>query len=479
MQKPSHPRALPWLTACYAIFMASFGGVIASLVLYQKHALHMSSNEAYGIFSAAMALLWILPLGGGYLSSKLGYGNTAKVGMLFCSAGMLSFCYYRPEAMYLGLSLFVVGNALATPAIWCMVDHCYSKTSVLRESGFTLFYLYFNLGVVIGIFLGGYIAEVLGFSYEFALNALFFLMAFVLFLFAEKKVTAHKGRTVLPQLKWSKKKIYFCLILAALLATPISMLLFQDVLVNNIIMVGFLIFMVLFLLRIAFQQKKRFDRNKLIAFVCLSLISVAFWTLYSLEPSFLTVFVQNNVNTHFLGINIPPSSFFAFDGIFVILIGLVLTRVWLYLSLKKKNPSLSTKFGGSLVVIGIGFCFLAMMVHFTGDQPMLARYIVMAYAIFSFGELLISPLGIAMVGNLAPEGWEGLMMGFWQLCIGIGGLAAGYIAMAPNLPDHAEALAKSNPLYFTVFLWVGLGGIIAGAVVFLFSKKIKHLMEEA
>jgi dipeptide/tripeptide permease len=67
-----HPRALTPLTLCYALFMAAFAGILASLTLYQTNQLHMNNNTAFGVFSAAMALLWILPLIGGYLAGKWG-----------------------------------------------------------------------------------------------------------------------------------------------------------------------------------------------------------------------------------------------------------------------------------------------------------------------------------------------------------------------------------------------------------------------
>jgi POT family proton-dependent oligopeptide transporter len=477
-QNLKHPKALIPLTLCYALFMAAFGGILASLTLYQTNQLHMSNDLAFGVFSAAMALLWILPLPGGYLAGKLGYIHASRVGLIVCALGMACFCINSISAMYLGLALFVVGNALATPALWCMVDHCYAKDSPLREAGFTLFYLFFNLGAVIGIFGGGAVADAHGFALEFGLDTVCLVLALLLFQFSSHHITPHTGRSIAPQVSWSRKKLYAALTGSVTIGTPMSMLLFQNLTLNNILIIALTIIMVAILLRIAFQQPSKIARNRLIAFTALAVISIAFWTLYSLEPSFLSVFISTNVDTHFLGMNIPAASFFAFDGVFVILIGLVLSRLWFYLSIKGKNPSLSLKFAGSLMIIGIGFAFLAWMIALHNNVLMPARYVVIAYAIFSTAELLVSPLGISMVGSLAPEGQEGLMMGFWQLATGIGGVLSGYIAMAPNLPQNAVALTISNPLYFKTFLWVGLVSIGLGLLVLLCVNKLKRLMSE-
>ncbi|MCX7122353.1 MAG: oligopeptide:H+ symporter [Gammaproteobacteria bacterium] len=473
-----HPKALAPLTLCYALFMAAFGGILASLTLYQTNQLHMDTDTAYGVFAAAMALLWILPLLGGYLAGKWGYIPAARMGVIACTLGMAAFCFNSVATLYIGLALFVVGNALATPAIWCMVDHCYTKNSPLREAGFTLFYLFFNLGAVISIFAGGALAEKFGFGVEFGLDTACLILAYLLLQFYSHHISSHKDRSIAAQVSWSRKKIYTALSLSILIGTPVSIILFNHLNLNNILMMTLMLASVALLLIKALNRSDKQQRNRMLAFIFLSIISVIFWILYSLEPSFLSVFINTNVDTTLLGANLPASSFFAFDGVFVILIGLILSRLWFYLSIKNKNPSLAVKFSSSLVIIGLGFVYLAWMVTFHKSTLMPAHDIVIAYAIFATAELLVSPLGISMVGSLAPEGEEGLMMGFWQLSTGVGGVLAGYIAILPNLPQTTAPLIVSNLIYYKTFLWVGLGALIAGLIILCFARKLAHLMRE-
>lgn len=458
--------------------MAAFGALVASIVLYQTNQLKMGSDEAYGIFAAAMALLWLLPLAGGYLSTKFGYSNGGRVGILFTCLGFIALCFSPKIFFFVGLSLFVVGNAFATPAIWCLVDHCYSKDSMLRESGFTLFYLVFNLGAVIGILAGGYIADAFGFCYEFILDAFCLLGAFLFLHFGKDKISPHEGRSTAPQVLFSKKMIFFILSSICVASTPVVILLLQNISVNNILTVILLFIMTFVFLRSGFKQKNRTYRNKMFAFVFLSLISIVFWALYSLEPSLLSVFIQGDVDRNLLGFEVPAASFFAFDGVFVILFGIFLSRLWVYLSRKKKNPSLPFKFASSLLIIGLGFCLLSWVIHFMGNGYTSAWYIVMAYMFFAIAELFVSPLGIAMVGSLAPEGEEGLMMGFWQLCCGVGGIVAGYIAMVPHVPMRHVPLSMRNLIYSETFFYVGGGAILAGGIVLIFVNRLRKLMKE-
>lgn len=472
-----HPRALTWLTATYALFMIGFGSLIASLVLYQTNALHMIPNQAYEIYSAFAALIWILPLGGGYLSTRLGYINAARIGLLCAAVALLILSVQRPDAFWIGLALFIIGNAFATPAIWCLVDHCYSKTSPLRESGFTLFYLFFNLTGMIGIFLGGYIAQALSFSFSFRVNAFCLFLSFLLLHIVKHTITAHKGRSILPQVSWSKRAIWATLVGIILIATPITIALLKHVTLNNILAALLLIGTTALLIRIASRQQSKPAKYKILAFIGLSLISIIFWTLYSLEPSLLSIYINTHVDTSIFGLSIPASSFFAFDSVFVVLFGLILSRLWILLNTRNKNPTLPTKFAASLLIIGLGFCLLGFISRQMGNTLMPSSIIICAYAFFALGELLISPLGISMVGRLAPEGHEGLMMGFWQLCIGGGGALSGYIATAPYFPPHAT-LASENLIYSNIFWIVGGSSIVATLIVCIGIKRLKRLILE-
>lgn len=360
-----------------------------------------------------------------------------------------------------------------------MVDFCYSKSSPLREAAFTLFYLFFNLGAVISIFAGGVIAEHVGYAVEFGIDTVLLLAAFFVLHLNRHIIVPAEKRSIAPQVKRSAVFLNGVLFFVLLATTPIVLLLFKNVTVNNVLMFILLGGTTALLFYWAYRQRSRLARNRLIAFNCLGLISIAFWTLYSLEPSFLSVFIQNNVDTRFLAMDIPASSYFAFDGVFVILFGLILSRIWFFLETKGKNPSLAFKFSLSLIVIGLGFGFLALMTYWHGNATPLSSYVVVtAYAIFAFAELLVSPLGISMVGSLAPEGLEGVMMGFWQLSSGIGGVIAGFIASAPNLPDKPLPLAQTNPLYIEVFFYVGVGAFVIGLLTLFFAKKLKRLMTE-
>jgi POT family proton-dependent oligopeptide transporter len=61
-------------------------------------------------------------------------------------------------------------------------------------------------------------------------------------------------------------------------------------------------------------------------------------------------------------------------------------------------------------------------------------WLFLSYVLQSIGELLIMPIGYAMIGKLAPKQYQGVMMGSWMLVTGLASLFAGdFSGMIPEL----------------------------------------------
>lgn len=83
----------------------------------------------------------------------------------------------------------------------------------------------------------------------------------------------------------------------------------------------------------------------------------------------------------------------------------------------------------------------------------------------TLGELLVAPIGLAMVSNLAPARYAGLLMGVWLFSIAIGNKMAGLLAGYMESISHATFY-----LIFVTILWSG------ATVIFLFSRKLLRLI---
>jgi POT family proton-dependent oligopeptide transporter len=230
------------------------------------------------------------------------------------------------------------------------------------------------------------------------------------------------------------------------------------------------------LIYFALRQPDLAQRYKIIAFLSLCILSIGFWSLYMLEPSLLTVFIANNVNRHVLGLSIPASSYYSLDSIFVIVLGLLYSGLWRYLAKRNKEPSIPAKFILSLLSMGIGYCIFVLGIYMTHANPPLVNsaWIVLGYAFLVTGELLIAPVGLAMVGILLPKGKEGIGMGIWELFTGFAAVLSAYLANLAVIPSGGSPVI-TNPVFLEAFLKIGLGAMMLGMLALCFIPKLnKH-----
>ena len=95
-------------------------------------------------------------------------------------------------------------------------------------------------------------------------------------------------------------------------------------------------------------------------------------------------------------------------------------------------------------------------------------WIICTYALFTVGELLISPVGLSMVSKLAPARLTALMMGAWFLVNAIAGKVAGLMATFWD--------TFIDKKYYFMILVIAAG--IAGSIMFAMSKWLAKIVKE-
>ena len=104
---------------------------------------------------------------------------------------------------------------------------------------------------------------------------------------------------------------------------------------------------------------------------------------------------------------------------------------------------------------------LPLGIHFadpaTGRSDFI--WLFLSYVLQSVGELLISPVGYAMIGRLAPRQYQGVMMGSLMLVTGLASLYAGDFSGMVAQPVDGSALT-TNPQYATLFTQLAIGSLV-------------------
>ncbi len=123
--------------------------------------------------------------------------------------------------------------------------------------------------------------------------------------------------------------------------------------------------------------------------------------------------------------------------------------IWFFswLRRRKREPTTPSKLVWGL---GISAASNLMMVWacfacHNGLEKSSSWFLIGTYAIVTFGELCLSPMGLSLVSKLAPVRIAGLMMGGWQLATAFGNKLSGLMAQMWNTYDE-----KAN------FFWVNI-----------------------
>jgi len=152
----------------------------------------------------------------------------------------------------------------------------------------------------------------------------------------------------------------------------------------------------------------------------------------------------------------------------------------LFVRLRKKgwNIDVPRQFSASLLLMGLGFLALPMGIEVAGGDGRVAFvWLFGSYVLQSIGELLISPVGYAMIGRLAPRQYQGIMMGSWMMVTGVASLFAGdFSGMVPE-PSTGTAVT-TNPVYSTLFSELGWGAVVVGLVLLALSPFLRKLIKD-
>ncbi len=131
-----------------------------------------------------------------------------------------------------------------------------------------------------------------------------------------------------------------------------------------------------------------------------------------------------------------------FNPFFVIALTPVAMGVFGWLAKLGKEPSAPRKIAYGMLVAALGF-----LIMFVGSMNLLSpveqtaavaagtasfvspNWLISTYLVLTFGELLLSPIGINFVSKVAPPKYKGMMMGGWFVATGIGN----YLTSIPGL----------------------------------------------
>ena len=165
-----HPRGLTTLFFTELWERFSYYGMRTLLILYMtasaaQGGLGFSTPRAASIYGTYTMSVYLLALPGGFLADRLlGARWAVLLGGVVIATGHFAMTMAPLPFFYAGLTLIAVGTGLLKPNISAMVGGLYAPGDPRRDSGFSLFFLGINLGVILAGLVCGYLAQSRGFK---------------------------------------------------------------------------------------------------------------------------------------------------------------------------------------------------------------------------------------------------------------------------------------------------------------------------
>ncbi|HSX38792.1 MAG TPA: oligopeptide:H+ symporter [Chlamydiales bacterium] len=449
----------------------------STLVLYTTQGLHLEDHYATALTAGFIAFNYSLHVLGGYIGGRfMSYRSLFIVGMLLQSVGSVILSISSLYTFIWGVAIFLSGCGLNTICINCMLTQLFDSHDKRRESAFLWNYSGMNLGFFIGFSVSGYFQLHQNFHTLFLFSAVGSLISFFITLFNWKHLK-DKGTLFIQSSNKITRNFGAALIIIVLILA-LSWLLNSARLSNILICLSGILVASIFAF-LAWKQKSVESSKKIWAFLILALSSVVFWTLYQMAPMGLTLFFDRNVHPVFLGITIPPQWMQNINTVIIILGGPLVASINQGLRKKGYKISLPFQFTTALLLIGIGFLLLPLGIYFADAKGYSnINWVIGCYFFQSVGELFISPIGYAMIGQLIPPKLQGFAMGAWLMVSGVAATMSNFFSQDALGSSEATNPLITNISYSAVFLKLGISAIIMSIIVLLLKKFLHKLIQE-
>ncbi len=455
-----------------------FAVLYSTLVLYATKRLGFSEGQANAMMGVFGAFNYGLHLFGGYLGGRyLSNRNLFVLGMILQVAGCWVLSGQSAEGLYWGLAMFLTGSGLNVTCINMMLTQRFTPEDNRRESAFLWNYAGMNLGFFIGFTGAGYFQLTEHYQALFLFATLGNAVAIVISLL-RWKILADIDTPLLHVSKnqFRMRMLAGLAILVVLVPVIRIMLTHADFTGTFVIGLGAVIFVLLGITTL--RHRPREEQRRMVAYLILALGSLVFWTLYQLAPMGLMLFTEHNIILNVWGIRIAPQWVQNINTLVIVIGGPLLALLFRNLRERGWRIDIPLQFASSLFFIGLGMLVLPLGIMLAGGDGMVAfKWIVISYVLQSIAELLLSPIGYAMIGKLAPARYQGIMMGCWMMVTGIASVLAGYVSGL--MPENSGSTAAlTNPGYSHIFSLLGWGSAVVGLTLLMLIPLLRKLIQQ-
>ena len=477
-----HPIGLRTLFLTEMWERMSYYGMRALLVLYMTGAitgfnpgLGWSAIEANAIYGIYVGFVYFMVVPGGWIADNiLGHQKAVLIGAIIIALGHFTLALPLTQTFFLGLIFIVLGTGLLKGNISTIVGSLYKDNDDRRESGYTIFYMSINIGSTLGFLICSYLGEKIGWHYGFGaagVGMTFGVYQFIKYRHllgsagAEPNDMPDEKRSNL--VKWTKLSLVLMFIvigMGLLGLISVEPRAFAENFAYFLTGVAGLYFIYLFV----FAGLNSDERKNLLLLFVLFIGAAAFWSGFDQSASSLSIFARDYTDLTIGGFAMPIGWLQFANPILVVTFAPIFAGMWAYLGRVNMNPSLPLKFAIGLLFMALSFIVMIYAVRLAMvSAPVGMQWLLITYAIQTWGELALSPIGLAAFSKYSPKRYMGQMFGLWFLASAIGGVLAGLLGG----DAMSDGLSSIQPIFAFIIQYYLIIAVILVALSFVIKAK--------
>jgi POT family proton-dependent oligopeptide transporter len=398
----------------------SYYGMKALLILYLVDAKNWPVSRAANLYGNYTALAYIAPLLGGYVADRLlGARRSLVWGGVIIALGHFTLALETTLTFYLGLALVILGTGLFKPNVSTMVGQLYALEDKRRDAGFTIFFMGISVGAFLAPLACGYLGQKVGWRYGFGAAGVGMVLGLVLYLWGRNRYLPGIGDRALTSR--SQKDSNF--------------------------------------------PATAEDWRRILAVLLVVLLTIPFWACYEQFGSSLSLFADRHIARTLGHFEIPASWFQSINPVVILVFAPVLAFLWQLLERRNREPSAPTKMVAGYLLLAMGFGF-ATLAGFRSETRLLVSplWFVGTDLFRSWGELLVSPVGLSYVTKVAPARYGSRLMAAWFLAEGLGNKLAGSIAA------HSDTIPAGR--FYAIFVAIAIVFMLALLAIIPWLKRL-------
>jgi proton-dependent oligopeptide transporter, POT family len=375
------------------------------------------SSQIWGFYTG---LVYFTPILGGLLADRvLGQRRTVVIGASLMAIG--HFMMAIEQLFLVALLFLILGNGCFKPNISTQVGRLYAPGDHRRDRAYSIFYVGINVGAFLAPLVCGSLGEKVGFHYGFAAAGIGMCLGLCIYLYALPSLPPDELHTRAQSAAHAP-------------LTP--------------------------------EQ-----RRAIAALLVLFVPNTLFWGTYEQIGNTTILWIDGSIDRTIdlfgFTAQIPSTWFLAVNPFLIFTFTPLIVTLWKRQAARGTEPSTISKMGlGCFGVTAANLIYAFATVH-AGTAQASWLWVVAAIAIFTVGELYLSPVGLSLVTKVAPPRILSMMMGVWLATSFTGGFLAGWLG---------SFWSRMPPVQF--FLMIAAISALAGVMIFACRWPLRGMVRE-